>query len=352
MSVSQLVRELRDRGISVRTKGDQLVVQAASGALTSDLRDRIAAHKSALMALLREVEAGAIEQPATLAGMATPGQPTLSPAQRRFWYLQRIDPASAIYNLPGIWRLKGPLDGPALRDAIQAMVDRHDILRSRFSAVDGQPHVTIGRVQVELPLVDFSDRAPATREAAMRTFIETTIEEPIDLERGPPFRVILMRLAPEEHAILWMPHSIVWDGWSFDLLLHEMSAHYCALLERRGSALPQLPIQYADFAAWQNARVARGDFDGQLAYWRRRLAGPMPSLQLPTDRERTPALGYEGARVWSRIDGPLLDAIRELARAEGVTTYMVLLAALDAVLYRYSGVKDLLVASPLQQAPP
>jgi non-ribosomal peptide synthetase component F len=349
LSVSQLVRELRDRGIRVRAKGEQLVVQAAPGALTTDLRERIASHKAALIELLREAEAQPpIEMPASLAGLADPARPTLAPAQRRFWYLQRIDPASAIYNLPGIWRLKGPLDAGKLRDAIQAMVDRQDVLRSRFTAIDGQPVVTIVNVRVELPLVDFSDRPVAAREAAMGEFIEATIEDPIDLEQGPPFRAILIRLASDEHAILWMPHSIVWDGWSFDLLLHEMSAHYRAAVEGRTHALPPLPIQYADFAAWQNQRVERGDFDGQLAYWRRQLAGPLPSLNLPTDRERSPTLGYEGARVWSRIDGPLLEAVRELARTEGVTTYMVLLAALNVLLHRYSGARDVLVASPLQ----
>ena len=289
-----------------------------------------------------------MEVPASLGGLAEPTRPTLSPAQRRFWYLQRIDPASAIYNLPGIWRLKGPLDAGKLRDAIQTMVDRHDILRSRFTAVNGQPVVAIMDVRVELPLVDFSDRPVAAREAAMGAFIEAAIEEPIDLAQGPPFRAMLMRLAPDEHAIFWMPHSIVWDGWSFDLLLHEMSSHYRAAIEGRTGALPPLPIQYADFSAWQNARVERGDFDGQLAYWRHRLARPIASLRLPTDRERSPTLGYEGARVSSRIDGPLLEAVRGLARVEGVTTYMVLLAALDALLYRYSGVRDVLVASPLQ----
>ena len=349
MSVSQLIRELRDRGIRITAKGEQLVVQAAAGALTTELRERITTHKAALLELLREVEARpAMEVPASLAGLAERSRPTLSPAQRRFWYLQRIDPASAIYNLPGIWRLKGPLDAGKLRAAIQTMVDRHDILRSRFSDVNGQPVVTIMDVRVELPLVDFSDRPVAAREAAMGAFIEAAIEEPIDLAQGPPFRAILIRLAPDEHAIFWMPHSIVWDGWSFDLLLHEMSSHYRAAIEGRTGALPPLPIQYADFSAWQNARVERGDFDGQLAYWRHRLARPIASLGLPTDRERSPTLGYEGARVSSRIDGPLLEAIRGLARVEGVTTYMVLLAALDALLYRYSGVRDVLVASPLQ----
>ena len=167
MSVSQLIRELRDRGIRITAKGEQLVVQAAAGALTTELRERITTHKAALLELLREVEARpAMEVPASLAGLAERSRPTLSPAQRRFWYLQRIDPASAIYNLPGIWRLKGPLDAGKLRAAIQTMVDRHDILRSRFSDVNGQPVVTIMDVRVELPLVDFSDRPVAAREAA------------------------------------------------------------------------------------------------------------------------------------------------------------------------------------------
>lgn len=349
MSVVELVKELQARGVRVRVKGDQLVVQAAAGALTPELKDRIGRHKTELLAMLREATAQPKAQaPASLKGLADPAHPPLAPAQRRFWYLQRIDPASAIYNLPGIWRLKGPLDVARFRDALQAMVDRHDVLRSRFITRDGHPELEISDVRVDMPLKDFSHLPVAEREAAMGAFIEDVIEIPTDIEVGPPFRTIMMRLAPDEHAILWMPHSIVWDGWSFDLLLDEFSAHYLAAIEGRTEALPPLPIQFTDFAAWQTQRLERGEFDADLEYWRRRLAGPIPALDLPTDRERTPGVGYEGARVRARMDGALLESIRELARVEGVTSYMVLLAVVNALIHRYSAARDVLIASPLQ----
>ena len=128
------------------------------------------------------------------------------------------------------------------------------------------------------------------------------------------------------------------------------SAHYRSALEGRTSALPPLPIQFWDFAACQTQRLERGDFDADLDYWRGRLAGPIPSLALPTDHERTPGLGYAGARIGSRMDAALLESLRALARAEGVTSYMVLLAVLSAVLHRYSGIRDVLIASPLRTA--
>jgi non-ribosomal peptide synthetase component F/acyl carrier protein len=350
LTVALLMQDLRDRGIRLRADGDRLVVKAPAGALTPELTDRMRVHKEALLSLLREVGAAAGGAAAeSLCGMADPAAPQLAHAQRRFWHLQRMDPATTVYNLPGGFRLRGPLDRAALQAALQAFVARHDVLRSRFGERNGEPTLIIAQtVPVEIPVTDLSAVPEPEREAAMRTFLETAADEPMDLSVGPPFRVRLAQLGPDDHAMLFMAHSIVWDGWSFDLLLRELKAHYEAALERRQTALPPLPIQFADFAAWQNRRLQGGDFDPHLAFWRKRLQGPIPTLALPTDRPRSGGSDYEGARVWFRVEGELLNAVRRLARSEGATLYMILLAALDVLVHRYSGVQDVLVSSPLQ----
>jgi non-ribosomal peptide synthetase component F/acyl carrier protein len=350
LNVSDLLRALRDCGIHVTVDRDRLVVKAPTGALTAELKEQMQAHKPELLAILgetRRVPGGA--SATSLAGMADPSRPQLSLSQRRYWYLQRLAGESTVYNGPGGFRLRGPLDRDALRVALQTMVDRHAILRSRFGEQAGEPTASImDDVRVQIPVTDLSHVPEAEREEALRTFLEESVDERIDLESGPPFLLRLAHLGPDDHALLIVTHSMVWDGWSFDVMLREMKAHYEAALEGRRDGLPPLPTQFTDFAAWQRARLERGEFDRDLEYWQRKLQGPIPSLAVPTDRPRSGATGYEGARVWSRIEGKLLAAIRELARAEGATTYMVLLTALNVLINRYTGVRDVLVASPIQ----
>ncbi|MGD8361123.1 MAG: condensation domain-containing protein, partial [Gemmatimonadota bacterium] len=351
MNTVDLLRELRALGIRIRVEGDQLAVKAPAGALTPELAARLRDHKAEILAFLRDAEfaPGGESASESLKGLADPASPPVSPDQRKEWHLQRLDPESSVYNAAGAFRLRGPLDTSALRTAIQAMVDRHAVLRSRFPAVNGEPVLVIeDEVRVEIPETDLSAVPEEEREGAMRAFLEEAADEILDLERGPPFLARLARLGPEDHAFFFMAHSVVWDGWCFDLLLREMTAHYEACLDGRSDALPPLPIQYPDYAAWQKLREERGDFKPHLDFWRRQLKGPIPHLGLPTDRPRKAESDYRGARVWSKVEKRILDGLRALARAEGATLYMVLLASLDVLLHRYTGRADFLVSSPLQ----
>ena len=351
MSTVDLLRELRALGIRVRVDGDQLAVKAPAGALTPEFAARLRDHKAEILAFLRDAESAPAGESAveSLKGLADPASPPVSPDQRKEWHLQRLDPDSSVYNAAGAFRLRGPLDTGALRTAIQAMVDRHAVLRSRFPEVNGEPVLVIeDEVGVDIPVTDLSAVPEGEREAAMRAFLEEAADEILDLEQGLPFRARLARLGPEDHAFFFLAHSIVWDGWCFDLLLKEMTAHYEASLEGRSDALPPLPIQYPDYAAWQDLRQEKGDFKSHLDFWRRQLKGPIPQLGLPTDRPRKAESDYQGARVWSKVEKRILDGLRALARAQGATLYMVLLAALDVLLHRYTGKADFLVSSPLQ----
>jgi non-ribosomal peptide synthetase component F len=349
LKVLELLRELQERGIRLRADDDgRLVVRAPKGAMDDELAGRVRAMKPELLELLRDnATPGQSVEP--LDGLADMSQPPLSPAQERIWALQQMDPASTVYNHPGGFRLQGPLDRDALTGALQAIVDRHAVLRSRFKPVNGEPVLELAeRVKVEMPVTDLSSVAEADRDTAMRDFLETRADEPLDLEAGPPFRVELARLADEDHALLFVAHALVWDGWSFDTLLQELKAHYEALLQGNDRAMAPLPVQYVDFAEWQQRRFHRGDLQPHLAYWRDKLRGPLPSMDLPTDRPRMAATDYRGARQWFRLEGEVLEAVRELARIENATPYVIFLAALDVLIHRYSGARDIVVATPLQ----
>ena len=350
MTVLELVRSLRTQGVRLRTDGERLVIQAPPGAITIELETALRTHKEALLSLLQESTPRAASEPVDRGRpSASEGPPVLSRAQERFWQLQRLTPESTVYNLPGAFRLTGPLDVPLLHGALQRIVDRHDILRSSFREEAGETRVSIAKdLPVLIHQTDLRHVPEDQLEARMKEFLETTADEPLDLESGPPFRIHLARVGGETHALLFVAHSIVWDGWSFDMLLSEMTAHYGAAVEGRSDSLAPLPVQYPQFARWQSDQLERGLLDAQLDYWGEKLKGGPPSLAVPKDRPGTVASSYEGARVTYRFEGEILDGIRELARSEGATPYMVLLTALDVLLYRYSGVRDLMISTPLQ----
>lgn len=348
MKLRELLDELASRGVGLVADGDRLAVRAQEGVLDEALVAAIRDHKSDLLGLLRESEpsggAGAALHP-----REDSGEVIASAGQRRFWELHRLAPEPTVLNVPGAFRLKGPLDVDALAAALRAFVQRHDILRSRFRDGPDGPRIEIEpEVLVELPVEDLSHVEEGEREAAMRQTLEARSDEPLDLEHGPPFAARLLRLGNEDHALLFVPHSLVWDGWSFDILLRELAAHYEDHVGWQGSAaVTELPVQYADFADWQQRRLSSGVLDECMEYWTTRMAGPVPSLNLPTTPRETASTGYGGARQWFELDAGVLSQIRALARAERTTPYAVLLAAFNALLHRYSGVRDVLVASPL-----
>jgi acyl carrier protein len=337
---------LARKGVRLEADGDRLVVQAGAGVLDDGLAAAIREHKPRLLEVLHASQAGerAPQGPRPL----PPGSPVVaSPGQRRYWELHRLAPEPSVLNVPGAFRLSGPLDVDALRYAIEKLVERHDILRSRFSDGAEGPEIRIeSPAPVPLPVDDLSHVPAGELEAALRHALESRADEPMDLEAGPPIRVRLLHLGPDDHALLFVAHSLVWDGWSFDILLTELAAHYEARIGLAPPA-PELPLQYADVAAWQNRRLASGEAVQSLAYWKEQMAGAIPSLELPMTDAGGRASGYAGARRWFKLAPEVVDGVRALARSERTTPYAVLLAAFKALLHRYAGVDDVVVASPL-----
>ncbi|WP_437325952.1 non-ribosomal peptide synthase/polyketide synthase [Sorangium sp. So ce381] len=278
------------------------------------------------------------------------GAPPLSFSQQRLWFLAQLEPTAASYNIPAAVRLVGPLDVDRLQRAFEAVVRRHASMRTTFAEIDGQPAMIVRAEQpvaIAIAIADLRAAPGADREAQAQRALEAEASRAFDLVEGPLFRITLLRLGEREHALLVVLHHIVSDGWSLNLLVDEVMELYAADAEGRTAALPSLPVQYADYARWQRAWLAGSALDQQLAYWRRRLGAEPPVLRLPTDLPRPPARSYRGARHAFALPGELSAALGALARGQGVTSFMLLLAAFEVLIARYSGQTDLCIGTPI-----
>ncbi|HEV2734193.1 MAG TPA: amino acid adenylation domain-containing protein [Longimicrobiaceae bacterium] len=272
----------------------------------------------------------------------------LSFAQERMWFLQRMDPEGVGYVIRTGARLTGPLHLRALERSVAELVRRHESLRTVFAEVDGVPVQEVGPGSAHtLRVVELAHPGPAEREAGLGRHLAEEARRPFDLAAGPPFRALLLRLGEEEHALLLAMHHIVSDGWSMGILFRELSALYDAFSRGEPSPLPELRVQYADFAAWQRAWLSGEVLEAQLAWWRERLAGAPPLLELPTDRPRPPQPSFRGGVHRFTLPAPLVGALGALARAEGTTLFMALLGALQLLLGRYARQDDVVVGTPI-----
>ncbi len=279
----------------------------------------------------------------------------LSFAQERLWFLDQLEPGHAFYNVPEAVRLRGVLDVEALRRALGAVVARHEVLRTTFRTVDGRPFQVIASATAPeafvLPTEDLSGLGAAAGEVLERR-LAAEAARPFDLAGGPLIRAQLVRLGPEEHAFLLVLHHIVSDGWSMGVLHRELSELYAAYAAGADDAaalarLPVLPVQYADYAVWQRAWLGGGELERQLAYWRTQLAGAPPVLELPTDHPHPAVQTYRGAVHPFVLPAALVEQLRALGRAEGATLYMVLLAAFEGLVGRYTEQRDFVVGTPI-----
>ena len=269
----------------------------------------------------------------------------LSFAQQRLWFLQQMDPESTVYNVPGFYLLTGDLDVEALEAAISGIVRRHEVLRTTFPSVDNQPVQRIhpaGPVRIER--IDLTHLAPEERRPEAERLALGEIRTPFDLAAGPVLRLKLMRLGEREHALCFNLHHIVSDGWSFDVLVRELTTLYTSGTD---AELPELPIQYADFAAWQRGWLQGERLEAELSFWREQLAGAPPVLDLATDRPRPAVQSFRGAELPFRLEKDLSQDLLALGRGEAVTPFILLLAAFQALLSRYTRQRDLCVGTPI-----
>ncbi|MFJ4681217.1 amino acid adenylation domain-containing protein [Kitasatospora sp. NPDC088783] len=297
--------------------------------------------------LLRRRLAGRPSARTTTVPRRAPDAPVpLSFAQERLWFMEQFAPGTAAYNIPVVRRLRGPLDPDALRAALDAAVARHETLRSRYPATeDGRPLLVVDPPgPAELTVTDAADEAAAER------IVDADAAVPFDLEHGPLLRARLIRLAAEDHVLLLVVHHSVSDGWSSEVLLGEVLRGHAARVAGAPDPLPELPVQYGDFAIWQRQELSGDRLAAEVAHWGAELAGVEP-LELAFARPRPPRQTFEGAGYAFRVERPLLERLTALGRRHDATAYMVLLAAFQLLLARHSGRTDFAVGSPVAGRP-
>jgi natural product biosynthesis luciferase-like monooxygenase protein/amino acid adenylation domain-containing protein len=269
-------------------------------------------------------------------------------AQRRLWFLDQLRPGDPTYNIPAAVRLTGRLDIPALQRALDELARRHESLRTTFAVIDGAPaQIVTPGAKLTLSVVDLRKFSEAERELRFQRLADEETQWSFDLAHGPLIRMKLLRMDEQAHVLLLTMHHIISDGWSISVLISEMSALYESFTSGRPASLPELSIQYADYAVWQQKWLQGEILDEQLGYWKRQLAGAPNVLELPADRQRPPAQTFRGASVSSELSKSLSDSLKALSGKNGATLYMTLLSAFNLLLHRYAGQDDILVGSPI-----
>ncbi|MBV9773259.1 MAG: AMP-binding protein, partial [Gemmatimonadetes bacterium] len=272
----------------------------------------------------------------------------LSFAQQRLWVVDRLEPGSAAYNMPYALRLKGVPDVAALQASIGELARRHETLRTTFAERDGVPvQVIHPSALVELPMVDLRALPAGAREREAERLAGLESLRPFDLARGPLLRSTLLRLVDDDHVLCFNMHHVVSDGWSMDVLVREVSALYGAFSRGEPSPLPELPVQYADYAVWQRNWLTGEVLNEQIGYWRTRLDSAPPLLEIPTDRPRIVGQSAYAASHRFTLPAGLSQSLRELSRREGATLFMTLLTTWQALLARYSGQDNVVVGTPI-----
>lgn len=346
MRADELLSYLRSLDVKLWVEGDQLAYRAPEGVLSLALRDLLLQRKVELLSLLRQL---GDSRPGSLQRLCVDCREEripLSYGQQRLWFLDQLLPANPAYNLPMALRFRGQLAVEALERAINEIVRRHEVLRTTFKAIDGNPVPVIAEaLTVQLRHVDLSSLPETDRQREATQLARKEARIPFDLAQGPLMRVVLLTLNPRDHLLVAVLHHIACDGWSLRVFSRELAALYDALSRGLPSPLPPLSLQYADFAIWQRQCLKPEVLAKHLDYWRSQLAD-LRVLQLPPRASRGPVQSFRGDREILTVPAAVAAALKDLSRKQGVTLFMMLLAAFQTLLHRYTGQTDIAVGSP------
>ncbi|MEC4817871.1 MAG: condensation domain-containing protein, partial [Scytonema sp. PMC 1069.18] len=310
-------------------------------------RSKLSSSKRELLEKRLRGEIGSRSQLEVIPKRSQASPAPLSFAQQRLWFLHQLDPSSPYYSELACLQLTGALNVDALEQSLNEIVRRHEALRTTFEIVEGQPAQVIHpTVTIELPVVNLCLMPEAVQQAEIEQLTTEIARKPFDLASGPLLRVTLLQTDEQEYLLLFAIHHIAIDGWSIGVLIRELAALYETSSVKKISPLPELPIQYADFAVWQRQSMQGELQKMQLSYWKQQLAGSS-TLVLPTDRPRPPVQSFRGAVASFKLSPNLTDMLRSLSNREGVTLFMTLLAAFQTLLYRYTGLEDICIGSPI-----
>ena len=272
----------------------------------------------------------------------------LSFSQQRLWFIDQLYHGSPFYNIPIAFHIQGQLNIAALEQSLNEIILRHEVLRTNFILVNGEPIQKIApQLNWDLSIINLEHLWGNDWKSEVKQLAASSVKKPFDLAKEPLSRATLLRLSHQEHILLVTMHHIITDGWSWGVFLRELSALYNAFSKNQPSPLPELPIQYADFAVWQRDRIQDNFLATQLNYWKQQLQGELPVLQLPTDRPRPNTTTFGGAKQYFTLSASLTNALRQLSQREDSTLFMCLLRALNILLYRYTNQEDILIGSPI-----
>ena len=351
MILTDLLSELKKKDIQLYLDSGSLRGKVPPNAMTPEIKDALQRHKTELVNYLKQNQ---LPESNALLPFKRGNTLPLSYAQERLWFLDQFEPGSASYNLPGAVRLIGALDVTVLKQSLNEIIRRHEILRTTFGMVDGRPEQLITpTLDLDITVVDLGDLAEDARELKIRQYLEQDAQLPFDLTQGPLVRASLLSLGVSklwgatEHILLFTLHHIVSDGWSTAILIREFTALYQTYKAGQFSPLPELTLQYADYAIWQREWLQGERLAQQLNYWKQHLAGAPAVVELPIDRPRPVIQSYRGATLHFTIPQTVTAQLKELGRRQDATLFMVLLAAFNILLARYSGQRDLCVGTPI-----
>ena len=347
MKTVEFLSYLRSLDIQVFVEGEKLRCNAPEAILTPELRAAIQERKAEIIEFFKAANYTNSYTSTALVPISQNGNLPLSFAQQRLWFLDQLIPNNPFYNVPAAFRLTGSLNLAALEQTFNEIVGRHEALRTTFVVVEGQPIQAIApTVKISLPVIDLRQLPQVERETQAQRLATQEAQRPFNLSTDLLLRVTLLQLDEAEHILMLNMHHIVSDGWSIGVLIGEIAALYTAFTSNQPSLIPELAIQYADFAQWQRQWLQGEVLEKQLGYWRQQLNG-ISMLNMPTDRPRPAVQTYRGARQLLQLPKSLSEALLALCQQEGVTLFMTLLAAFQILLYRYTQQEDIAVGVPI-----
>ncbi|MGI2903862.1 condensation domain-containing protein [Tolypothrix sp. VBCCA 56010] len=347
-SSSDFLSDLEKQDIKVWVEGDRLRCNAPKKMLTPELRAELTTRKQDLIAYLQQAQAALEETPSIRLVDRSQDLP-LSWTQQRLWFLDRLEGGSnAAYNLSTVLEINGNLNVKALEQTLAEIIRRHEILRTTFKLVNGTLVQAIASsLTIKLPVIDLQQYSEAEKATEVRRLALEEISRTFDLVNGPLVRNMLLRLGSQSHVLLMTIHHIVFDGWSTAIFIKELSTLYQAFAKDLPSPLAELPIQYADFAVWQRQWLEEDILKPKLDYWKQKLAGTPALLELPSDRDRPLVDSMRGDSETFQLNTEITEKLKNLSKRSGATLYMILLAALATLLFRYSSQSDIVIGSPI-----
>ncbi|MBF0120452.1 MAG: AMP-binding protein [Desulfobacterales bacterium] len=344
----EFILELHKRNIKIWAEGDELCFKAPKGSLTEEIRNKLSFYKNELILFL-----GSTKEKTSFHTkiQPVPRDKTLLPlsySQKRLWFLDQLDGQSHVYNICGAVKLIGKLDVVVLERAFNEIIRRHEILRTSFLTVDGQPIQSIAyEFKLSIPVLNIEKLSKYEQDAEIKRKIFEHAQNDFNLSKIPLIKAELLCISPNENILLITIHHIISDGWSSEIIIKEASVLYDAYISGKQSPLNELSIQYADYAVWQIKSLSGETFEKQITYWKNHLKGAPSLLKLPTDKPRPPLQTFNGNTKTFEIDRDITKRIQNISRESETSLFMVVYAAFSILLYKYSGQDDIVIGSPI-----